>query len=338
MKIIKRNMAVMLVTVFMMSIFFVSTGDAIKKTSRLTINKKSITLIVGKKATLKVKGGAKGKVKWKSSNKKIVTVSSKGVVTARKLGTAKITATKAGKKVTCKVKVNKKSDMPIVTVVSTPTVTPTPSATVTPTPTNIPMPEGIDATTAPKIDYIQYKGGLAQTTEFRFTSESVTSQYPNRQGNYTPDFNISIQRLYPEKIKVYVLGKFDDDVSEAMTAEEGAIPENYAGTMADLMNIKNDKGGTPGSLAQDDFIKGPNVPYHTNAERLDAVMTEEESRLPTDVWYIRMNEGGNNRLHQWGMADTHYMVFHFEKGAILGANRLENEEQYVKTSNPAFIP
>ena len=55
-------------------------------------------LIKGEKIKLYVKKHKKSKkVKWKSSNKKVATVSKKGVVTAKKSGTATITA-KIGKK------------------------------------------------------------------------------------------------------------------------------------------------------------------------------------------------------------------------------------------------
>ena len=51
--------------------------------------------------------GAKG-VKWKSSNVNTATVSKKGIVTAKKGGSAKITATVGKKKYSCKVTIKKK--------------------------------------------------------------------------------------------------------------------------------------------------------------------------------------------------------------------------------------
>ena len=71
------------------------------------LNKKSVTLSVGKSSTLKVTG-TKQKVKWISSNTAIATVSSKGVVTARKKGTAVITAKVGSEKYICKVTVKEK--------------------------------------------------------------------------------------------------------------------------------------------------------------------------------------------------------------------------------------
>ena len=87
---------------------------------KIKLNKKSVTIYIGKKVKLKVK--AKGKVKWKSSNRKIATVTKKGVVKAKKVGRSKITAYKGRRKAICKVVVKKKKNQPIVS----PTPLPTP--------------------------------------------------------------------------------------------------------------------------------------------------------------------------------------------------------------------
>lgn len=70
----------------------------------IQLNKKSMTLIVGKTKRLKVKGASSG-IQWKSSDKKIASVDSKGKVKAKAKGKTKITATVKGKSLTCKVKV-----------------------------------------------------------------------------------------------------------------------------------------------------------------------------------------------------------------------------------------
>lgn len=49
-------------------------------------------VVKGQTFTLKVKNASGKKVTWKSSNKKVATVSKKGAVTAKKAGTATITA------------------------------------------------------------------------------------------------------------------------------------------------------------------------------------------------------------------------------------------------------
>ena len=72
--------------------------------SAAKLNKKSITLNVGKTYTLKT-AGIKGKITWSSNKKSIATVSSNGVVKAVKKGTAVITAKYGKKKLTCKVTV-----------------------------------------------------------------------------------------------------------------------------------------------------------------------------------------------------------------------------------------
>lgn len=72
-------------------------------------NKTSISLAKGKTETLKVSinpSGTKiGTIKWQSSNTKVAKVDKNGKVTAVNTGTANITATANGKKITCKVTV-----------------------------------------------------------------------------------------------------------------------------------------------------------------------------------------------------------------------------------------
>lgn len=72
----------------------------------LKLSDTSITITAGQKKTLKVTN-TEETVKWSSNKKSVATVSSKGVVTAKKAGTATITATVGDKKATCKVKVQK---------------------------------------------------------------------------------------------------------------------------------------------------------------------------------------------------------------------------------------
>lgn len=72
--------------------------------STVKLNKAKVTVYVGKTTTLKVSGTSKT-VKWSSSNKKIATVNSTGKVTAKKKGTATITAKVSGKTYKCKVTV-----------------------------------------------------------------------------------------------------------------------------------------------------------------------------------------------------------------------------------------
>lgn len=74
----------------------------------ISLSAKKITLVKGKSKILKVKG-TKKKVTWSSSKKSVATVNAKGKVTAKKKGTATITARIGTKKLTCKVTVNNPS-------------------------------------------------------------------------------------------------------------------------------------------------------------------------------------------------------------------------------------
>lgn len=81
------------------------------------LNKTKLNLTVGKTYRLKVTG-TKQAVKWSSSNKNIVTVQN-GLVHAKRVGSANITSTVAGKyKIVCKIIVKKKE------TIATPTPTP----------------------------------------------------------------------------------------------------------------------------------------------------------------------------------------------------------------------
>lgn len=94
----KKLVSILLIMVMCIGIIPNTASAAVK------INKKNITLNVGKTATLKITG-TKGKVAWTSSKKSIATVSGNGKVTAKKEGQATITAKVDSKKYTCKVKV-----------------------------------------------------------------------------------------------------------------------------------------------------------------------------------------------------------------------------------------
>lgn len=78
-----------------------------KLTAKVTIvqmNKKNVALTPGKTTQLTL-WGANNNVSWKSSNKKVATVSKDGLVTAIGNGTATITATFNGKKITSQINV-----------------------------------------------------------------------------------------------------------------------------------------------------------------------------------------------------------------------------------------
>ena len=94
-----KKLSVMLLCCLLLSVIAMPVSASAAK-----LNKKSISLNVGKTYTLKA-SGTKGKITWTSSKKSVATVSSKGVVKAKKKGTAVITAKYRKKKLTCKVTV-----------------------------------------------------------------------------------------------------------------------------------------------------------------------------------------------------------------------------------------
>ena len=93
-----------------------ATADGVSASCKVIVKEPNIKLSKSK-AILYIKGrttlvlkptvtGSSKKVSWKTSSKKIVTVKN-GKVTAKKIGTATITATANGKSVKCKITVKK---------------------------------------------------------------------------------------------------------------------------------------------------------------------------------------------------------------------------------------
>ena len=124
------------------------TYVAVVKASKKGMNVTSRTLNKGQKYTLKLKG-VKGKAKWSSSKKSVVTVKAakngkSAVITAKKPGSATITATVGEKKLVCVVKVKGTTAVvtpkPNPTTVPKPTESPKPQPTETPKPTETPSP------------------------------------------------------------------------------------------------------------------------------------------------------------------------------------------------------
>ena len=115
---------------------------AVVKVSKKGMNAASRTLNNGQKYTLKLKG-VKGKAKWSSSKKSVVTVKAakngkSAVITAKKPGSATITATVGEKKIVCVVKV--KGTTAVVTPKPNPTTAPKPTESPKPQPTEAPKP------------------------------------------------------------------------------------------------------------------------------------------------------------------------------------------------------
>lgn len=127
------------------------TYVAVVKASKKGMNVTSRTLNKGQKYTLKLKG-VKGKAKWSSSKKSVVAVKAtkngKGaVITAKKPGSATITATIGKKKLVCVVKVKGTEAVvtPKPTTAPKPTENPKPQPTTSPKPTEAPNPTPTEA-------------------------------------------------------------------------------------------------------------------------------------------------------------------------------------------------
>lgn len=123
------------------------TYVAVVKASKKGMNVTSRTLNKGQKYTLKLKG-VKGKAKWSSSKKSVVTVKTikngkSAVITAKKTGSATITATIGKKKLVCVVKVKGTEAVvtPKPTTAPKPTENPKPQPTTSPKPTEVVKPE-----------------------------------------------------------------------------------------------------------------------------------------------------------------------------------------------------
>lgn len=110
MKIMRRWMLLCLALLLAGTAYIPQKASAAKK---IKLNKKSVSLNIGKKVKLKVKNANK-KVKWSiKSGKKYISITNKKktsvVVKAKKAGTAKVQAKIGKKKLTCKIKVPKKT-------------------------------------------------------------------------------------------------------------------------------------------------------------------------------------------------------------------------------------
>ncbi len=87
----------------------VGMSEPVMAKKKVSLTKKKLTMAVGEKVTLKVKGAVK-KVKWSSNKKKIAQVNKKGVVKGKRKGQAKITAKTGKYKLVCKVTVYEKEN------------------------------------------------------------------------------------------------------------------------------------------------------------------------------------------------------------------------------------
>ena len=162
------------------------TYVAVVKASKKGMNVTSRTLDKGQKYTLKLKG-VRGKAKWSSSKKSVVTVKAakngkSAVITAKKPGSATITATVGKKKLVCVVKVKGTEAVvtpkPNPTTAPKPTDTPKPQPTESPKPTEAPKPtETPEPTpTEPDKPVVKATGIKLSDTDITLTSKGATKK------------------------------------------------------------------------------------------------------------------------------------------------------------------
>ena len=101
----KRSIAGILCIVVLTMMFQICPSYA--ATATYSISKMKLNMTVGDTSTLSV-SGTKEKISWRSSKKSVATVDKNGKVTAKNAGSAVITATVAGEKLTCNVTVENK--------------------------------------------------------------------------------------------------------------------------------------------------------------------------------------------------------------------------------------
>lgn len=164
------------------------TYVAVVKASKKGMNVTSRTLNKGQKYTLKLKG-VKGKAKWSSSKKSVVTVKAakngkSAVITAKKPGSATITATVGKKKLVCVVKVKGMADVvtpkPNPTTAPKPTENPKPQPTEAPKPTDTPSPTPTEPAkptpTEPTKPVVKATGIKLSDTDITLTSKGATKK------------------------------------------------------------------------------------------------------------------------------------------------------------------
>ncbi len=112
----KRKAKVGISVFLLFSLLFsgiIPPGAQAEAAGKMKLNRKKLSMRVGQTKILKVKNRKKGqKIIWKTSRKNVASVSQKGKVTAKKAGTATITAKAGGRRFQCKVTVaaKKKAD------------------------------------------------------------------------------------------------------------------------------------------------------------------------------------------------------------------------------------
>lgn len=237
MKNMKKQLSIVMTFVFLVTgiTFNVVDGQAAVK-----INKKSISIKVGKTYKLKVKG-TKKKVKWSSSNKKVATVSSKGVVKGKKAGKATITAKVGKKKYKCKVTVTAvKKNTPSTNNTST-----TPQSTPVPTPIPVPtqVPSNVDTVSTDTlaagcsvvVEKLSFSGDLlftvTNTNKQMVQSIKINYVMKNSQGKALDTDYFTLSAIEAGKSKQYVALVYDQyrEEVDASKTEVSKTVDNESG-------------------------------------------------------------------------------------------------------------
>ncbi len=180
---------------------------------KVKLSKTKITLNVGKTKTLKLKNNKK-KVKWSSSKKKVATVSKKGKVTAKKKGTATITAKAGKKKYKCKVTVKaapKKNNTP---ANNTPTNN---------TPANNPPTDNPPVVTGPS-QYIKDNYAKLKSYILNYGSENSSGEYfIKMNGSYNDVYGIVYRSQYASFEFIYLNTRDSADDGMTMTIRESDL-------------------------------------------------------------------------------------------------------------------
>lgn len=240
----KKWMALLLSAAMIMQ----STPASLQAASKPKLNKTKLTLQVGNKAGLRVKGGRIKKCVYRSKNKKIATVNGKGMVKARKKGNTKICVTvtyREGKntlkkKLWCKVIVKAQSKA------DTTKVSPETFVTVKPGVSNVPSQT---VTSQSPVD-VSPSGG---TTAVPGMTASAAPEIPEVTAGMEPTAKATFQPVSSEKTS-------EPEVSKA--------PDT---TQKPNVSQKPDKTEKPNVSAKPDKTEKPNVSTKPDATRKPSI-------------------------------------------------------------------
>ncbi|MBE5941517.1 MAG: hypothetical protein E7264_03135 [Lachnospiraceae bacterium] len=213
------------------------------KTAAAGFEQISHTLLQGQKKQLKLKG-SKGKIKWSSNKKKIVSVNKKGQITAKKKGTATITAKYKNKKYKCTISV----ENPKLSVTDL-TLNKNETKQVRLTETTLQVSYASSNTNVAKVDQYGFVTGVAKGTaiitatvnkkKYRCkvnVKENTTSNNTDNGNNKDDGGNADNGNSNTEQKKQYISadGKFAVNIGEADVIFNG---ERYSGLPAEFYYV-----------------------------------------------------------------------------------------------------